>query len=130
MRGSVPRKGKEKGKEKATDEKGKSKGKGKDKGQGKGGVVRWTCQKVGRRSSECPMNKTVSFVGEEEKSNEEGAEVTLDAGGVFWVNAVGKEGPEECNGRCEEFKRPKKDSSGGRSLEERISSGRSLDQSV
>ena len=52
-----PTKGKGKGKGKPTEVKGKSNGKGKEKGKGTSNVVCWTCQKVGRRSAECPMNK-------------------------------------------------------------------------
>ena len=65
-----PSKGKGKGKGKASDGKGKAKGKGKDKGQGKGGIVCWTCQKVGHRSMECPLNKNVGNVEEVEATKE------------------------------------------------------------
>ena len=101
-----PSKGKGKGKGKASEGKGKAKGKGKDKGQGKGGIVCWTCQKVGHRSAECPLNKNVSNVEEEEVKKEVEnlqASVEVDSGGVFWINAV----ENECR-PCEEFQPPKK----------------------
>ena len=99
-----PSKGKGKGKGKGAEGKGKSKGKGKDKGQGKGGIVCWTCQKVGHRSAECPLNKHVGIVEEAEKQETEKIEgaVTLDSGGVFWINAV----ESECR-QCEGFEIPK-----------------------
>ena len=101
-----PSKGKGKGKGKATDGKGKAKGKGKDKGQGKGGIVCWTCQNVGHRSLECPLNKNVSNVEEEEINKEteklQGS-VEVDSGGVFWINAV----ENECR-QCEEFQVPRR----------------------
>ena len=88
-----PSKGKGKGKGKSFEVKGKSKGKGKDsKGQGKGmgNIVCWTCQKTGHRSSECPMNKNVGNVEEERRQDTEKVEaaVTLDAGGVSWINSL------------------------------------------
>ena len=69
--------------------KGKGKGKGKDKGKGPSNIVCWACQKVGHRSAECPMNKGVSQV-EEEATISTGGEkdVEVEAGGVFWLNAM------------------------------------------
>ena len=101
-----PSKGKGKGEGKASEGKGKSKGKRKDKGQGKGGLVCWTCQQVGHRSIECPMNRGVSNVEEEAQPEIENiqASVTVDTGGVFWINSLGK----ECSQCGEGFQIPKR----------------------
>ena len=71
------------------------------------------------RASICrlPYEYTVGNVEDGEKQSTERQEnsgaVTLDAGGVFWINAMGKDaGKEECTqecaGHCEGFQRPKK----------------------
>ena len=76
----------------------------------------WTCQKVGHRSSECPLNKSVGNVEEGDKQETENvdAAVTLDAGGVCWINAVEK----ECR-QCEGFQSPKKTARAGTSWRRR-----------
>ena len=57
------------------------------------------------RSAECPMNKNVGIVEEEEKQETEKIEgaVILDSGGVFWINAVGNQSRQ-----CEDFEIPKR----------------------
>lgn len=83
-----PNKGKGKGK--ASDAEGKSKDKeteAKGKGKGKGQVVCWTYLKPSHRSFECPLNKGIGSVENEEGAVENQPEV-LDAGGVFWINGV------------------------------------------
>ena len=89
------------------EQKGKSKGKGKDKGKGYSSVVCWTCGKQGHRAADCfvgkGMGKGVSNVEEKGTEQEEENVNELDAGGVFWLNTVGK-------GCCSDelFQRPKK----------------------